>query len=163
MRACTLSLKILVYATGCIYVCATHGGDQISNIWISRLSGFPVHSFEWQGLPCTFVKPYLKFWGLPWKPVGKLRGIKWKLVWRFGSRKYFKSDLHRPWCVWIPQSGILWNFVQFCGILWNSGSKQDPVKKFWDTINLYQFFLGKSGAKWFVPQSHRFVSIPVIE
>ena len=51
----------------------------------------------WQGLPFTSVKPCLKFRGLPWNPVWKLRGQQRKLVWNFGSRKYFKSDLLRPW------------------------------------------------------------------
>ena len=55
--------------------------------------------FEWQGPSFTSVKTFLKFWGLPWKPVWKLRGLPWKLVWSFGSRKYLKSDLLRPW-IW---------------------------------------------------------------
>jgi len=44
------------------------GGDQTSNICISRLDSFPVHSFEWRGLPFTPVKKCWIFWGLPYNP-----------------------------------------------------------------------------------------------
>jgi len=59
---------------------STHGGDHIENISISRLDSFPVHSFEWRGLPFTPVKTCLKIWGLPSNLVWKLRGLPWKPV-----------------------------------------------------------------------------------
>jgi len=50
---------------------------------------------------------FLKFWGLPWISVWKLRGVPRKCVWKFGSRKYFKSDLLRLWTITnvVPHSG----------------------------------------------------------
>jgi len=50
---------------------SAHGGDETSNICISRLDSFSVHSFEWRGLLFTPVKNWLKFWGLPWNRVWK--------------------------------------------------------------------------------------------
>jgi len=46
-----------------------------SDIWISRLDSFPVHPFKWRGLPFTPMKTCLKFGGIPWKLVWKLRGL----------------------------------------------------------------------------------------
>jgi len=42
------------------------GGDQTSNIWISRSIRFPDKYFEWWGLQ---VNPCLNIWGLPWRRV----------------------------------------------------------------------------------------------
>jgi len=56
---------------------STHGGDQTSNICISRCNEIHV---KWWELP---VKTFLKFWGFPWKRGWILRGLPWKLVENF--------------------------------------------------------------------------------
>jgi len=82
-------------------VLATHRGDpsHTSNIWISRLrsNDFLVRSFEWRGLRFHRWKTCMKWRGLPWKRVGYVWGLPWKLVWSFGNRNYFKADLLRLW------------------------------------------------------------------
>jgi len=75
---------------------ATHGGDQTSNIWISRSNDFLVTFLEWQGLRLHTWKP-VQIWGLPWNCVWYVRGLRWKLVGNFGSRNCVKSDLLRLW------------------------------------------------------------------
>jgi len=51
---------------------ATHGGDQTSNIWISRFISFPDRSFECRGL-CL---------------------LTWKFVWRFGNSRENVFDMY---------------------------------------------------------------------
>ena len=60
--------------------CTSHGGEQTSNMWISRFACFPGHLCEWRGLPFTPVKKSLKILGLPWKFVWKSRGLLWNLA-----------------------------------------------------------------------------------
>jgi len=55
---------------------ATHGGDQTSNIWISRFYSVTVNSFEWRGL-C---------W-LTWNPV-----------WNFGDSRDTVFDMYGDSC-----------------------------------------------------------------
>jgi len=56
-----------------IYIAYTaHGGDQTSNIWISRSDSFPVRSFEWRGL----------------------RLHTWKRVWNFGDSRQNVFDMY---------------------------------------------------------------------
>jgi len=108
-----LYVHILIYVYKYTYRCMfsswiyikykypSHGGDQSEHMCISRLEDFPVHSFEYRGLPFTSVKTCLKFWGVPWKSVWKLQGLLWKLVWDFGSRTYLKSGLLCPWYTYV--------------------------------------------------------------
>jgi len=59
---------------------ATHGGDQTSNIWISRSDRIPVSSSKRWGLLSITVKTCFNFWGLPWKFVWNVRGLLGKVV-----------------------------------------------------------------------------------
>ena len=75
---------------------STHGGDQTWNILIFRSAGFPSHSFEWQGLPLTPLKPCLKIFWTPVRSCLKVTGTP-VTCWLFSSRNYFKSDLLHLW------------------------------------------------------------------
>jgi len=72
-----------------------HGGDQTSNIWISRSNDCLVKSCEWRGLRLHTWKTCTKFWGLPWKRVWYVQGLQWKLVGNFGSRHGARHALIR--------------------------------------------------------------------
>jgi len=80
---------------------SAHGGDETSNIWISRSIGYCDRSFEWRGLRVHTWKTCMRIWGLPWKLVGK-----------FGSRHYFKARLRRSWMMYAWNEGFL------CKVTW---------------------------------------------
>ena len=79
---------------------SAHGGDQTSNIWISRSIGFSDRSFVWRGLRIHTWKTCMRIWGLPWKLVGN-----------FGSRNCFQSHLLRPWMMYTWNEGIWYTII----------------------------------------------------
>jgi len=74
---------------------SSYGGHQTSIIWISRLDGFPVHSFEWWGFPLR-SENLIENLKTPEKTCLICTGTLVKLVGNLGSRNYFKADLLRP-------------------------------------------------------------------
>jgi len=63
--------------------------------------------FQVTGTPFTRVKICFKSWGLPWKRVEYVRGLKWQLVGNFGGRNYFESDLLHLWCVNLTYTWLI--------------------------------------------------------
>ena len=98
-----------------------HGGNRIQNIAISRSIGFPDRLFEWQGLRLHTWKPVCKF-GDSRENVLDVRGLPWRLVGNFGSRKYLKSNLFKYFkysrtlavvSIWSPISSNTWKTPEF--------------------------------------------------
>jgi len=58
-------LGLTRWAWWAVWAGTTHGGDQTSNFWISKLDSFPVHSLECRGLQFTPLKTCLKYWEIP--------------------------------------------------------------------------------------------------
>ena len=94
---------------GFFFDVTAQGGDQTSNIWISRLAGFPGHT----GLPFTSVNSGSNCL-TPVKTCWKDTGTPGKTCEHFGSRKSLKSDLLR---LWTRISDMGWhNIVSFIGL-----------------------------------------------
>ena len=95
-------LYIYVYIYKCTYM-RLYRSRRRSDLKYLDFQIYPIseYIFRVSGTPFTLVKIYLKFRGLPWTRVWYLRRLLWKLVWNFGSGKYFKSDLPRTWYVYI--------------------------------------------------------------
>jgi len=81
-------------------------------------------SYFWlTGTPSTHVKPCLKSWGLPRKRVWYVRGLMWKVIGKFGSRNYFKSNFLRLWMQRCPH--ICYSAPAMS--IWRSENNDTPV------------------------------------
>jgi len=110
-----LPRKRVWYARGLLWKLVGNAGSR--KYFKSDLLCLWIHSwilFRVTGTPFSQLKPCLKFWGLPRKRVWFARGLLWKLVGNFGSRKHFKSALL---CLWTRISDMGWhNIVFFIGL-----------------------------------------------
>ena len=77
------------------------GSPHLPDFWVDLFS-------NWDSV---YSSENLEFWGFPRKRFWYVRGLVWELVWNLGSRDYFKCDLLRRGCNWVPKNEESAHFV----------------------------------------------------